>query len=94
MGRKESEDLRLACLLTSLTYLLQQAWLASAQGKSAGVGGWDSVEGEGILEGTICRIHWRWGWRRGGYCRLSAIELEMRLGVGFGGEEGEMKICN
>lgn len=57
MGRKESEDLRLACLLTSLTYLLQQAWLASAQGKSAGVGGWDSVEGEGILEGPICRIH-------------------------------------
>lgn len=43
MGRKESEDLRLACLLTSLTYLLQQGWLASGQGKSAGVGGWDSV---------------------------------------------------
>lgn len=58
MGRKKSEDLKLACLLTSLTYLLlQQAWLASAQGMSAGVGAWDNVEGEGILEGMICRIH-------------------------------------
>lgn len=68
-----------------------------SQGVPAVVGRrwWDKVmigEKRGC-EKKIYGIHWRWGQNGSGGCnRCSAPELEIRLGIGFGGAEGEAKV--
>lgn len=58
-----------------------------SQGMPTGDGGWEILR-EGDLEGDIRVI------REQGSCNEWATELEMRLGILFGREKGQVEVCS
>lgn len=81
------EDLQLAYQLCWLV------WCVSSQGMPVGVGGWDKAMSRRRKLGGVnpCDPLVMGAWGTGGCRRCSAIELGIKLGIGFGGAMGEGK---